>query len=53
LFENIIVEVKSGDDGIIEKSIPQKLNYLKASGCHIGLIVNFGKSGIEFKRLIV
>jgi len=53
LFENIIVEVKSGDDGIIEKSIPQTLNYLKASGCHIGLIVNFGKSGIEFKRLIV
>jgi GxxExxY protein len=53
IFENIIVEVKSGDDGIVEKSISQTLNYLKASGCRIGLIVNFGKTGIEYKRLIV
>jgi GxxExxY protein len=53
LFENIIVEVKSGDDGIIEKTIEQTLNYLRASGCRIGLIVNFGKTGLKYKRLIV
>ena len=53
LFENIIVEVKSGEDGIIEKTIQQTLNYLKASGCRVGLIVNFGKTGLEYKRLIV
>ena len=53
LFENIIDEVKSGDNGIVEKSISQTLNYLKASGCRIGLIVSFGKTGIEYKRLIV
>ena len=53
LFENIIVEVKSGDDGILEKTISQTLNYLKASGYRVGLIINFGKKGIEFKRLIV
>lgn len=53
LFENIIVEVKSGEDGIIEKAIQQTLNYLKASGCRLGLIVNFGKTGLEYKRLIM
>jgi GxxExxY protein len=53
LFENIIVEVKSGDDGIIEKTIQQTLNYLRASGCRVGLILNFGKTGLEYKRLIV
>lgn len=53
LFDNIIVEVKSGDNGIIEKSISQTINYLKASGYRIGIIINFGKTGIEYKRLIV
>jgi GxxExxY protein len=53
VFENIIVEVKSGDDGIVEKSTSQTLNYLKASGCRIGVIVNFGKTRLEYKRLIV
>lgn len=53
LFENIIVEVKSSDDGIIEKTIPQTLNYLKASGFRVGIIVNFGKTGLEYKRLIM
>ena len=53
IFENIIVEVKSGDNGIIEKTTSQTLNYLKASGCRVGLIVNFGKTRLEYKRLIV
>ncbi len=53
LFGDIIVEVKSGDDGIVEKTISQTLNYLKASGCRVGLIVNFGKTRLEYKRLIV
>ena len=53
LFDNIIVEVKSGDEGIIDATISQTLNYLKASGCRIGLIVNFGKNRLDYKRLIV
>jgi len=53
LFDNIIVEVKSGDNGINDAVISQTLNYLKASGCRIGLIINFGKQKMEYKRLIV
>ena len=49
----IIIEVKSGEDGIIEKSIQQTLNYLKASRCRVGLIVNFGKKRLDFKRLVM
>ena len=36
LFDNVIVEVKSGEDGINSTVISQTLNYLKASGCRIG-----------------
>lgn len=53
LLENIIIEVKSGDIGVLDKTIPQTLNYLRASGYRIGLIVNFGKAGVDYKRLIV
>jgi GxxExxY protein len=49
---NIIVEVKANKDGITDDAIAQTLNYLKASGVQLGLIVNFGKSSFEYKRLI-
>lgn len=53
-FENaIVLEVKSGEDGIIEKSIQQTINYLKASRCRVGLIVNFGRTRLGFKRLVL
>jgi GxxExxY protein len=52
LFEKIIVEVKTNADGIGEDSIAQTLNYLKVSGYRVGLIINFGKRKLEFKRLI-
>ena len=53
LFDNIIVEVKSCDEGINDQAVSQTLNYLKASGCKVGLIINFGKSKMEYKRLIM
>ena len=52
LFDNIILEVKAAEGGISDAFIAQMLNYLKASGCKIGLIVNFGRSGLEYRRLI-
>jgi GxxExxY protein len=50
--DSIIVEVKASKDGITDDAIAQTLNYLKASGVQLGLIVNFGKASLDYKRLI-
>jgi GxxExxY protein len=52
LFNNIIIEVKSGEETINDSTIAQALNYMKVSVCRVGLIINFGKSKVEYKRLI-
>ena len=51
-FDDIIVEVKATEGGINEASISQTINYLKASDCRVGLIVNFGRKSLEHQRLI-
>lgn len=53
MFEAIIVEIKSSRDGIAEEHVSQTLNYMKASGCNVGLIINFGKKNLEHKRLVL
>ncbi len=52
-YEKIIVEVKSSDAGISDDYIAQTLNYLRVSDNTIGLIINFGKRRLEYKRLIL
>ncbi|MGN6601635.1 MAG: GxxExxY protein [Ginsengibacter sp.] len=51
-FDKVIVEVKAVEKQINDVFITQTLNYLKASGCKIGLIINFGRQSLEHKRLI-
>ena len=53
VMDNVIVEVKATKDGISNNFIAQTLNYLKVSGCSLGLIINFGKSSLEYKRLVL
>jgi len=53
VLNKIIVEVKTNPDGISEDAISQTLNHLKASGDRVGLIINFGKRKLEYKRLIL
>ena len=48
----IIVEVKSCDKGITDDHVAQILNYLRVSEKSIGLMVNFGKRRLEYKRFI-
>lgn len=52
IHDKIIVEVKACADGIPEESLAQTINYLKASRNKVGLIVNFGKRKLEYKRVI-
>ncbi len=52
VFKNIILEVKAKEGGIAEEDYAQTINYLKASGCKVGLILNFAKLKLEVKRVI-
>ena len=48
----VIVEIKAKEGGIAEEDYAQAINYLRCSGCKIGLILNFGKMKLEIKRVI-
>ena len=50
-YDKIIVETKALS-GIESKNIGQTLNYLKATGYKLGLVINFGEESLKYKRLI-
>jgi GxxExxY protein len=52
LFDKIILEVK-GVKEINNEHIAQTINYLKVSNSKLAILVNFGKTGFEYKRLII
>lgn len=52
VFGKVIVEIKAKEGGIAEEDVAQSLNYLKCSGCKVGLILNFGKMKLEIRRVI-
>jgi GxxExxY protein len=53
VMDNAIVEAKATKDGISNDFIAQTLNYMKVSGCSLGLIINFGKPSLDYKRLVL
>jgi|SRR6185437_76070 len=51
VYDAIILEIKiAGYIG--EPYIKQTLNYLKASGIKLGIVINFGTSSLESQRVI-
>jgi len=50
-YEKIIVEVKALSQ-LISDHESIVLNYLKASGFKLGMLINFGASSLEHKRLV-
>ena len=53
LVENqIILELKA-QDKIVEIHKAQTLNYLKATGLKLAIVLNFGKDILEHKRLVL
>lgn len=49
--KRIILEIKSCER-IIKEHKAQILNYLKTTGLKLGIILNFGKQGVEVERLV-
>jgi len=52
VYGNIILEVKALN-GIIDLHIAQTINYVKLAKSELGILVNFGASSLQHKRLIV
>lgn len=50
-YDKVIVELKALSD-ITDEHISQVLNYLKASGLKLALLINFGKGSLEYKRIL-
>ena len=51
VYDKVIVELKAIKE-ISDIEQAQVLNYLKSSGLNLGLLLNFGSSSLEIKRLI-
>jgi len=47
----LLVEIKCADQ-LGNEHLAQCINYLKASGLHLALLINFRKSRVEWRRVV-
>lgn len=52
ISEKIILEIK-GKSQIAEADLAQSINYLKVSENKLAIIVNFGESKLNYKRIVL
>ena len=50
-YDSVVVELKALSE-LVPAHEAQVINYLKATGCERGLLINFGAPRLEYKRLI-
>jgi GxxExxY protein len=51
LYDKIILEIKCVKD-LTDEHISQTINYLKVSNNKLGLLVNFARNKLEYKRIV-
>jgi GxxExxY protein len=51
VLDKIVLEVKCVK-ALTDEHIAQTINYLKVSGNTLGLLVNFGRGKLEYKRVV-
>ena len=51
-YNKVILELKA-TDSLHPEHTAQVINYLKATGLRIGLLVNFGTTKLQYKRVIL
>ena len=51
IYKSVILEIKAASF-VNPDAFNQTLNYLKASGIHLGLLVNFGTRKLQFQRIV-
>ena len=51
-YDKIVVELKAVSN-LTSDHESQVLNYLKATGFRLGLLINFGSKSLETKRLVI
>ena len=50
-FDKIVIELKALS-GLTSDHESQMLNYLKATNFKVGVLINFGKQSLEYKRMV-
>ncbi len=50
-YDKVIIELKASS-GLTTIDEAQIINYLKATGLKVGILINFGKDSLEWKRKV-